>query len=45
MKNELIFIASFVGASTLTIIKFTGHQGRRALDMEKNREANNVIAL
>jgi hypothetical protein len=45
MKKELIFIASFVGAATLSIIKFTGHQGRRALDMDKNRVANNIVAL
>jgi hypothetical protein len=45
MKKELILIASFVGAASLTIIKFTGYQGRRALDMDKNRAANNIVSL
>ena len=45
MRNELIFIAVFVGTASLTIIKFTGYQGRRALDMDKNKEANNIVAL
>lgn len=45
MRNALIFFASFISASTLIIFKFTGHQTRRAMDMDKNREANNIHAL
>lgn len=45
MRNELILIASFVAAASLTIIKFTGYQGRRALDLDKNKEANNIIEI
>jgi hypothetical protein len=45
MRNALIFFASFISASTLLIFKFTGHQTRREMDMNKNREANNIHAL
>jgi hypothetical protein len=45
MRNALILFASFVSAATLTVIKLTGKQTRRELDMDKNREANNIVAL
>jgi hypothetical protein len=45
MRNMLIFIAAFVSVSSLTVFKFKGHQTRREMDMNKIREANNIIAL
>ncbi|KIM22324.1 hypothetical protein M408DRAFT_291135 [Serendipita vermifera MAFF 305830] len=45
MRNELILLAAVVSTASLTIIKFTGHQARRALDVDKNKEANNIIAI
>lgn len=45
MRRTLIFLASFVSVVSLTIIKFTGHQKRREVDMEKNREIQDAIHL
>ncbi|PVF99442.1 MFS general substrate transporter [Serendipita vermifera] len=45
MRNALILLAAFVSAVTVTTIKLTGRQTRRELDMDKNREANNIVAL
>ncbi|KAG8816418.1 hypothetical protein FRC18_001009 [Serendipita sp. 400] len=45
MRNTIILIACFVAASSLLVFKLTGRQARRELDVEKSREANNIIAL
>ncbi|KAG8829959.1 hypothetical protein FRC17_005721 [Serendipita sp. 399] len=45
MRNTLILVASFVSAASLLVLKLTGRQTRRELDVEKSREANNIVAL
>lgn len=45
MRKGLIFFASIISLVSLLGFIFTGNQTRRQLDIDKNREANNIHAL
>lgn len=45
LRKELILIATVVSVATSFIFFLKGHQTRRQIDMEKSREANNIISL